>query len=489
MIREGRLGRNYDAEVARFTSSLKFDETLFEYDVLGSIAHCVMLHEKGIISREAASKVLGCLVELLEEGIALLKLGPEVEDIHLAIEEYLFSRIGEDAGRLHTGRSRNDQVATALRLWAREELNQTTVNLLGLCEALVDLGSKNASTLFPGYTHLQRAQATTLGHLLLAHCDSFLRDVERLEGAYDRTNLSPLGAGALATSSFPLDRELTAKLLGFRGLIENSADAVSARDFIHESLAALAVLMANLSRLCEELILWCTAEFGFAELKDEHASTSSIMPQKKNPDALELVRAKTCRVIGNLASALALQKALPLTYNRDLQELSPLLADSFNACNNSIRIVSKLLRGLSINASRASEACRKGYITATELAEFLVREKKLPFRKAHGIVGRAVQLAIAEKKQLDKEIVERAAEEMGIALKLKAGKIKSVLSPGKAVDIKRVTGGPSKAEISRMLKARKEHIRIKTKALEEREKNLKKAKKRLCGRVDRILEG
>lgn len=488
MIREGRLGKGYDEDVAGFTSSLKFDEALFEYDVLESMGHCVMLYGRGIISKDAASKILGCLAELLEEGISLLKLDPKVEDIHMAIEEYLLIRIGEDGGRLHTARSRNDQVATALRLWAREEINQTILNLLEFCKTLINLSSSNASTLFPGYTHLQRAQPTTLGHHMLAHCDAYLRDLERLEGAYERTNLSPLGAGALATSSFPIDRESVAELLGFKGLIENSMDAVSSRDFIHETLAALALLMVNLSRLCEELILWSTSEFGYVELSDEYASTSSIMPQKKNPDVLELVRARTGRVIGNLASALVLQKGLPLAYNRDLQELSPLLADSFDTCNSCLRVVNKVIGSLKVKASRALEACGQDYITATELADFLVREKGVPFRTAHRIVGRAVQLAIAEKKKLNENLLEEAAKQVGESgTKLEAGKIKNILSPMNAVNSKRVTGGPATVEVSRMLKAREEHIAVKMKALEDREKALKQARKRLCEKVDKIL--
>lgn len=488
MIREGRLGKNFDPDVARFTSSLKFDEALFEHDVIGSIAHCLMLYEKKIIDKETAVKILGSLVELLKKGGSVLRLNPEIEDIHMAIEDYLFKEIGDDAGRLHTARSRNDQVATDLRLWAREELNQTVYHLLGLCRSILALASENASTLFPGYTHLQRAQVTTLGHLLLAHCDTFLRDVTRLEEAYARTNVNPLGAAAMATSSFPVDRKTTTKLLGFDGLIENSADAVSSRDFIHESLAAIAILMTHLSRLCEELIMWSSGEFGFVELKNRHASTSSVMPQKKNPDPLELIRAKTGKAIGNLTAALALQKGLPLTYNRDLQELSPLLAEAFTICNSSLRITGKVLEGLKINFSRTFDACKKGYLTATELAEYLVKEENISFRKAHNIVARSVNLALRGNTEITGKLVMKAAQKEGVKLSLRPDDIEEILDPTNAVESKKGTGGPSSEEVERMLASRMVMIKEKTDTLNKRNKAIMRARKRLCERVDRILE-
>lgn len=488
MIREGRLGKDFDPDIARFTSSIEFDEALFEYDILGSMAHCLMLHDKEIIEKETAVKILGTLVELLKKGISVLELDPDTEDVHMAIEEYLFREIGGDAGRLHTARSRNDQVATDLRLWAREEINQTLAQLLDLCKSIIAIASDHAETLFPGYTHLQRAQVTTLGHLLIAHCDSFLRDVERLEGAYERANKNPLGAAAMATSSFLVDRNLTTRLLGFNGLIENSADAVSSRDFIHESLAAIAIMMTNLSRLSEELILWSSTEFAFVELQDQHASTSSIMPQKKNPDPIELVRGKTGKAIGNLAASLALQKALPLTYNRDLQELSPLLAESFLVSKGSLMIIKKVLNGLRINSSRTTEACRKGFLTATELAEYLVREKDIPFRRAHKIVGRSVGLALRNDTDITGDLVKEAAREEGVSLSLSQGEIERVLDPRNAVDSKDVTGGPSKEEVNRMLVSRRELINEKISALNKRRRFIKRARKRLCERVDRVLE-
>ncbi len=488
MIREGRLGRGFDSDVARFTSSLGFDKTLFEYDVLGSMAHCLMLYEKGIVEKDAAAKILGSLVGLLKKGILALRLEPEVEDIHMAVEEYLFREIGDDAGRLHTARSRNDQVATDLRLWVRDEINQTIQSILRLCRTLVAMASEHVETLFPGYTHLQRAQATTLAHLIIAHCDSFLRDAARLEEAYKRTNLSPLGAAAMATSSFPVDREMTAKLLGFEGLVENSADAVSARDFMVESAAGVAILMANLSRLCEELIVWSSQEFAFVELMDEHASTSSIMPQKKNPDPVELVRARSGRVLGCLTASLALQKGLPLTYNRDFQELSPLLAEAFRVCNSSLNVMEKVMRGLKINSPKAAEACRVGYLTATELAEYLVKEKSMPFRQAHGIVARSVETAAKEGIEITRELVMKSARETGAELSLSPGEVERVLDPLNAVRSKVGLGGPAREEVERMLASRREIIKEKTIALTRRNNLIKRSRRRLCGRVDRILE-
>jgi argininosuccinate lyase len=406
----------------------------------------------------------------------------------MAIEEHLLREIGEDAGRLHTARSRNDQIATDLRLWAREEINQTIYNLLNLCRSVLTLAKEHAETLFPGYTHLQRAQVITLGHLLLAHCDSFLRDAARLEQAYVRTNKNPLGAAAMATSSFPVDRELTTKLLGFEGMIENSADAVSSRDFIHETLAAIAILMTNLSRLCEELIIWSSTEFAFVELKDQHASTSSIMPQKKNPDPIELVRAKTGKAIGNLTASLALQKSLPLTYNRDLQELSPLLAEAFVVCNSSLKVMTKVLKGLRINTALTTKACKKGYLTATELAEYLVRKKNIPFRKAHKIVGRSVDLALKADSEITGELVTKAAHDEGIELSLNPGEVEDILEPLHAVESKKGAGGPSKGEVNRMLISRESMIKEKIDALNNRKETIKRARKRLCERVDHILE-
>ncbi|MDP6612761.1 MAG: argininosuccinate lyase [Candidatus Hydrothermarchaeota archaeon] len=487
MIRDGRLGKGYDEEVAVYTSSLKFDKRLFEHDILGSMAHAVMLHEKGIINEKVASSILSGLEELLEAGFESLNRDPRIEDVHMAIEEYLSERVGEDAGMLHIGRSRNDQVACDLRMWVRDAISETMINALKLCQELAGWAAKNITTIFPGYTHLQRAQPTTLGHHLLAHCDSLLRDVDRLDGAYERTNLSPLGAGALATSSFDIDRELTSNFLGFNALLENSMDAVSARDFILETIASLSIMMVEVSRLIEELILWSTAEFGFIELPDEYSSTSSIMPQKKNPDVLEIMRARVGRVSGNLASVLAIQKSLPLTYNRDLQELSPLLEDSLFIANNSLAILRKILSSIKVNSARAAEVCEESFITATDVAELLVREEGMPFRKAHRIVGRAVQLA--HKNKLDRGLLEKAAREIdGSKITLKEKDIKAILSASRAVESRKVTGGHSSLEVKRMIRAREKILDEEIKRVDGRLKNIKKAKKHLCGKVDSLLE-
>lgn len=489
MMREGRLGRGYDEEVAKYTSSLEFDKRLFEYDILGSMAHAVMLYERGIISRKTAANILKGLEELIEEGFECLSLDPRVEDVHMAVEEHLLSRVGEEAGMLHIARSRNDQVACDLRMWVRDGLKETIINALKLCRGLVEQAARNSTTLFPGYTHLQRAQPTTLGHHFLAHCDSLLRDVARLKGAYERTNLSPLGAGALATSSFNIDRKMTAEFLGFDGLLENSADAVSSRDFILETLATLSIMMVNLSRLVEELILWSSAEFGFVELADEFSSTSSIMPQKKNPDALEIMRARVGKITGALASAMAVQKALPLTYNRDLQELSPLLEDAFTNANSSLGIMGKHLSSLKVNSTRAAKACEEGFTIATDLADLLVKKQGISFRTAHRIVGRAVQLAHKDGKPLDKGLLERAAKETGSPkISLKEEEIFAALSAKKAVEARKVTGGPSPQEVERMIRAREKFVEGELKEIEGRSNKVKKAKKHLCEKVDGLLD-
>ena len=488
MLREGRLGGGVDPEFARYTSSITFDTHLLRYDLLGSMAHAVMLGRQGIITLEEARSILRGLLALYRKGE--LKLEPELEDVHAAVEAELFREAGKAAGRLHTARSRNDQVALDLRMLARDRIIGASKALLRLLEVLLNLAEENVDTIMPGYTHLQRAQPTTLAHHLLAHFWALLRDLERLQQAYARVNLSPLGACALAGTGFEIDRRLVAELLGFDGVVENSQDAVASRDFLLEPMAALALLAVTLSRIAEELILWSTQEFGFVELSDELSSTSSIMPQKKNPDALEIMRARCARAMGNLASALAIMKAIPLAYNRDLQELSPLALDSFEILESSASMLAKVLESAKFNRERMRSAC-EDFITATELADCLVRDKGLAFREAHQIVGRLVARAVEQgisPRQVTPEMLSSAAEEVtGSPLRLSEAELRRCLSPEESVRSRRSGGSPSPEAVKASLQRAGRRLQELNALVEDRERRVREAFDSLLKEVERLV--
>ena len=488
MLRGGRLGEGVDAQFARYTSSVAFDAHLLKYDLLGSMAHAIMLGRQGILSEEEMKSILRGLLALYRSRD--VKLEPELEDVHAAVEARLFEEIGEPAGKLHTARSRNDQVALDLRMLARDRIIRVSRAVASLAEALLGVAEENVDTLMPGYTHLQRAQATTLAHHLLAHVFALLRDLERLEQAYARVNLSPLGACALAGTGFEIDRRLVAELLGFEGIVENSQDAVASRDFLLEPMAALALLAVTLSRIAEELILWSTQEFGFVELSDELSSTSSIMPQKKNPDALEIMRARCARAMGNLASALALMKALPLAYNRDLQELSPLALDSFEILESSASMLAKVLSTAEFNRKRMRSAC-DDFITATELADYLVKEKGLTFRTAHQIVGRLVAKAVKAgltPEEITPEMLASAAEEVtGSTLKLGERELRRCLSPEESVRSKKSDGSPSPEAVAESLRRARQKLKEIEAKIEDRERRVKEAFDSLLKEVERLV--
>ncbi|MFQ5801013.1 MAG: argininosuccinate lyase, partial [Candidatus Hydrothermarchaeales archaeon] len=423
MIREGRLGKGFDENVAAFTSSIEFDTELFEYDILGDMAHLVMLHEQGIVEKEDAKKILAVLKVLFDKGIKSIELDPGLEDIHMAIEAHIINEVGEVGGRLHTARSRNDQVACDLRMKAREEINILSKAVIGLLVSLLEVAEKNTLTIMPAFTHLQHAQPTTLAHHLLSYVNSLSRGLDRLEEAYKRVDLCPLGAAAVTTTSFPIDREHTAKLLGFEGILENSMDAVSSRNYMVETASVASLLSLDISRIAEELILWSTQEFSFIEVSDSFASTSSIMPQKKNPDILEIIRARTGATIGGLVSLLTMARSLPQSYNRDLQELSPVFFGSINNVTTSLTLISKVIETIKVNEEKMNAACQRDFSTATELADVIVRKKKLPFRTAHQIVGAAVSKAIQQgisaseitSKFLDEVAVSITGKKMGLS--------------------------------------------------------------------------
>ena len=398
----GRFKGEADAEFARFNSSFAFDRRLIEVDIEGSLAHAEALVAAGILSEEEARRIAWALKEILRRARADKSYlsNTEAEDVHGFVEAELVAAIGDAGYKLHTGRSRNDQVATDLRLFLRGEIDATRELIRDLQRALVELAEVHPDCVIPGYTHLQRAQPILYAHYLLAHYEMLKRDRERLEQIRGRVNQLPLGAGALAGTGFPLDREPIARRLGFDGVCENSVDAVSDRDFVIEFIGAAAIVMVHLSRLAEDLIVYSTAEFGFIELSDAVSTGSSLMPQKKNPDSLELIRGKAGRVFGHHTAMLVTMKGLPLAYNKDLQEDKEALFDTTDTLGGSLKVMATVLRNVKVDCEKTRQAASTGYLNATDLADYLVR-KGLEFRKAHELVGRVVTHAIEQGKQLE----------------------------------------------------------------------------------------
>ena len=392
----GRFTEKTDRLVEDFTSSIDIDKRLYSYDIEGSIAHCRMLAKVSIISEEDATTLI--------EGLGLIKreidrgefqFDNSLEDIHMHIETRLMEKVGKTAQKLHTARSRNDQVALDVRMYLRDETSNTVKRLVMLKKVLVDLAKINIDVVMPGYTHLQRAQPVLLSHYFMAYYEMFSRDVERFDDCLKRINVMPLGSAALAGTTYPIDRVYTASLLDFPKISANSMDAVSDRDFIIEFISAASICMVHLSRMSEELILWSSSEFGFIELPDSFATGSSIMPQKKNPDVAELARGKTGRVYGSLLALLTTMKGLPLAYNHDMQEDKQGLFDTVDTLLSTLEVFAGMVRTLKVKAENTSKAVERGYILATDLADYLVKKGE-PFRTAHEIVGRLVSYA-AEK--------------------------------------------------------------------------------------------
>ncbi len=387
---KGRFKGDITKLLERFSESVSFDQRLYSQDIKGSIAHARMLGEKGIIPREDSEKIIEGLLEIEEKIEAKGHVwDTSLEDIHMNIEDLLTKKTGASGEMLHTARSRNDQVATDLKLYIRETTEVLRGHLLEMMESTLEKAESNPEVIMPGYTHLQRAQPVLLAHHLLAYFEMFRRDVRRFEEVTAGLDFSPLGSGAIAGTSLPIDRQMTAKDLGFSSITANSMDAVSDRDFAAEFLFACALCQTHLSRLAEEIILWASSEFGFIKLPDSLCTGSSMMPQKKNPDAAELVRGKTGRVLGNLVSLLVTLKGLPMTYNRDLQEDKEPVFDSADTLSASIEIMSSVIASAEFNTDRMAQAAGEDFTTATDLAEYLV-SKGLPFRQAHEITGRIV---------------------------------------------------------------------------------------------------
>lgn len=386
----GRFEAGLAQWVEEFGASISFDQKLAEFDLKGSIAHVTMLGEKGIISQEDAATIKAGLEDLLEEYKAgQLKFDVSNEDIHMNMESLLTAKIGPVAGKLHTARSRNDQVATDMHLYLKAKLDEVIEKLANLRTVLVDLADKHVHTIMPGYTHLQHAQPISFGHHLMAYYNMFTRDSERFIFNVKHTDLSPLGAAALAGTTFPIDREMTAQLMGFAEPYSNSLDAVSDRDFILEFLSNASILMMHMSRICEEVISWCSHEYQFVTLSDTFSTGSSIMPQKKNPDMAELIRGKSGRVYANLFGLLTVMKALPLAYNKDLQEDKEGMFDTAETITVALDILAGMLSSMIVNDKHMAESTQKDFSNATELADYLA-SKGMPFRQAHEIVGKLI---------------------------------------------------------------------------------------------------
>jgi argininosuccinate lyase len=396
----GRFAQPTDTFVEEFTASIDFDKRLYHQDIRGSIAHARMLGKQAIIPMEDVEQIVNGLKAILDQIEAgKFDFSVSLEDIHMNIEARLSEKIGEAGKRLHTGRSRNDQVALDIRLYLRDEIVEISAYLDLLIDSLITQAEAHLDVIMPGFTHLQTAQPILFSHHLLAYVEMFTRDKGRMEDCLRRMNVLPLGAGALAGTTFPIDREYVAELLDFPAVTRNSLDSVSDRDFALEFMAASSILMMHLSRFSEELILWSTSEFKFIELSDAFCTGSSIMPQKKNPDVPELVRGKTGRVYGNLMALLTVMKALPLAYNKDMQEDKEPLFDTIDTVKGSLKIFADMIREFKVNADAMRLAAAKGFSTATDVADYLVR-KGLPFRDAHEVVGKAVRFCIDEEMEL-----------------------------------------------------------------------------------------
>jgi len=451
----GRFQKETDTLVNDFNSSISFDQRMYRQDIRGSIAHAAMLGKQGIIAPQEAEKIIAGLEAILADAEAgRLEFSQENEDIHMNVEAILTQRIGDTGKRLHTARSRNDQVAVDFRLYVKEEISRLIALCLELEAVLVKKAEENLDAVMPGYTHLQRAQPSTFGHYMMAYANMFRRDITRLEDCRTRMDECPLGAGALAGTTYPVDRFATAAALGFRCPADNSLDAVSDRDYAVELLSCLSILMMHLSRFAEEVILWCSWEFQFVELDDAYSTGSSIMPQKKNPDVAELVRGKTGRVYGSLMTLLTVMKGLPLAYNKDMQEDKECVFDAVDTAELCLRVFAALLDTLSLRRDNMRTAAGRGFINATDCADYLVK-KGLPFREAYTVVGRLVRLCIQRGETLE----TLPLEDYQGASPLFGEDVYAALDLDACVQGRSVYGGPAPEEVRRQIGAIKEFIK------------------------------
>jgi len=451
---DGRFSQKTEDIVESFTSSINVDKRLYAQDIAGSIAHCRMLAKTSIITKEESSKLVKGLMKIrkdIESG--RFKYNDSLEDIHMHIESRLAADIGKAALKLHTARSRNDQVALDIRMYMRKEILEIIDGLIGLRNILLSLAGNHTGTVMAGYTHLQKAQPVLFAHHLMAYYEMFSRDTERMRDCLKRINVMPLGSAALAGTTYPIDREYIAGLLDFPKISANSIDSVSDRDFIIEFLASASICMVHFSRLSEELVLWSSYEFNYIELPDAFATGSSIMPQKKNPDIPELVRGKTGRVFGALFALLAIMKSLPLSYNRDMQEDKEQVFDSIDTLEACIEIYIKMLPNLKINKDVMLRGASSGFLNATDMADYLVT-KGMAFRDAHAFTGRAVGYAIGEKKELH----ELTLEEMRSFSPLFSSDVFDVLTPASMIERRKSFGGTSTKNVLKAIQKAKKDI-------------------------------
>lgn len=455
-LRSGRFDGQMTDDAARFSSSIEFDKRIFDADIKVNRAHTTMLIEEGIIPKQAGEKILGALNKLEEEGISALNLDPSFEDIHMALEDYITNLIGAEAGFMHTAKSRNDQVCTDIRLTLKNEIENTIANIKDFMKTIVEMAKENINTLFIAYTHLQHAQPNTFAHHLMAYANELRRDCERFMDTYKRVDMSPLGSAALTTTGFPINRERTAELLGFSEVMDNSIDGVSSRDFIAESVFDYAMLSTTLGKIADEIVIWSSYEFRMVECSNAYSSTSSIMPQKKNPDIAELARGKSTIAYGELMTIMSILKGIPHSYNRDLQEITPHLWSAVDNTNDILQIVHGMLATLTINKDRTAELAGANFATATELADVMVREKNIPFRTAHRIVGRVVSDAIDENLKaidLDNDFINKVAVEVtGEPIDLGEDLIKQALDPALNVKSRTVKGGCAPVAVEEAIK-------------------------------------
>jgi argininosuccinate lyase len=450
----GRFKGALSRSAEKFTSSIDYDQRLYKQDIVQSIAYAKVLQRSGVLNPQECKKTIRGLEEILravESG--KIKFSLEYEDVHMNIEHLLIQRIGEVGKKLHTGRSRNDQVSTDLRMYLKWEITQTRSLIRHLQATLIELAEDNLSVLMPGYTHLQRAQPILLSHHFLAYFEMLVRDKERFEQAYARTDCLVLGSGALAGTNFSLDRHLLAKELGFSRISGNSLDAVSDRDFVIDYLSAAATMMMHLSRLAEEMVLWSSYEFDFVEMSDSYSTGSSLMPQKKNPDVAEIVRGKCGRVYGDLLALLTIMKGLPLAYNRDMQEDKEPLFDAVDTVKGSLTIFAEMLKSLKINKEVMAKAVTKGYLTATDIVYYLVR-KNVPFRTAHEIVGKIV--AYCEESNMELDYI--SLNQLKTFCDKFSYDVQRILSSKSSVDTKDVPGGTAPKRVKEAIKRARAHL-------------------------------
>lgn len=443
----GRFSKELDKRVNDFNSSISFDARMYRQDIRGSVAHATMLGDTGIIDKGESEKIVEGLNGILADiDSGKLLFDPNAEDIHMFVEQVLTERLGDAGKRLHTARSRNDQVALDIRMYLRDEIMVIIPMLKNLAETLCKIAEDNTDTVMPGYTHLQRAQPITLAHHLMAYANMLVRDIDRLADTYKRMNVMPLGSGALAATTYPIDRRQVSALLGFDDITQNSLDGVSDRDFCIELCSALSILMMHLSRLSEEIVMWCSWEFKFIELDDAYSTGSSIMPQKKNPDITELIRGKTGRVYGDLNTLLVMMKGIPLAYNKDMQEDKEAIFDAIDTAKLCLETVTPMLATMRINKENMRNTAARGFINATDCADYLVK-KGMPFRDAYKITGTLVALCIEKNLTLEelpieeyKKLCGTFEEDVYEAIKLET-----------CVNMRKAEGGPAPESVKRQI--------------------------------------